>query len=51
MDDPSGRLFVQQLRDFPNGLKDDGPDAAEGALRTALELFHQANGSSIEVID
>jgi predicted phage terminase large subunit-like protein len=37
-DDPGSRLCVDQCRDFPNGDHDDGPDAVEMALRTALEL-------------
>jgi predicted phage terminase large subunit-like protein len=35
------RLLVEQLRDFPNGDHDDGPDALEMALRLAAELFQQ----------
>lgn len=31
-------LLVQQLRDFPNGEHDDGPDAMEMALRLAVHL-------------
>lgn len=33
------RLLVDQLRDFPLGDHDDGPDALEMALRLAEELF------------
>lgn len=36
----STRLLVDQLRDFPQGGHDDGPDALEMALRLAEELFH-----------
>ncbi|HEX6961066.1 MAG TPA: hypothetical protein VF175_04315 [Lacipirellula sp.] len=32
---PSTRLLVDQLRDFPQGSHDDGPDALEMALRLA----------------
>jgi predicted phage terminase large subunit-like protein len=31
------RLLVEQLRDFPNGDHDDGPDALEMALRLTAE--------------
>lgn len=36
---PSARLLVEQLRDFPNADHDDGPDAAEMALRLAVDLL------------
>jgi len=36
---PSTRLLVDQLRDFPLGTHDDGPDALEMALRLAEEKF------------
>jgi hypothetical protein len=32
---------VQQLRDFPNGDHDDGPDALEMARRLAIELSNK----------
>lgn len=35
---PATRLLVDQLRDFPLGAHDDGPDALEMALRLAEEL-------------
>lgn len=35
---PGARLLVQQLRDFPNGDHDDGPDALEMAVRLLLEI-------------
>jgi predicted phage terminase large subunit-like protein len=38
-DSPSTRLLVEQLKDFPVGDHDDGPDAAEMALRLAIELL------------
>ena len=37
---PSTQLLVDQLRDFPLGSHDDGPDALEMALRLAEEMFH-----------
>jgi len=40
--DPMTQLLVEQLRDFPNGDHDDGPDALEMALSGAIEIF---NGS------
>jgi predicted phage terminase large subunit-like protein len=38
---PGTQLLVQQLRDFPNGDHDDGPDSAELALSLAIELFNR----------
>lgn len=35
---PGTRLLVQQLREWPLGSFDDGPDAAEQARRLAIEL-------------
>jgi len=37
-DSPSTRLLVNQLKEFPIGDHDDGPDAAEMAVRLAGEL-------------
>jgi predicted phage terminase large subunit-like protein len=37
---PSTRLLVNQLRDFPAGAHDDGPDALEMALRLAEDVWH-----------
>jgi predicted phage terminase large subunit-like protein len=37
---PSTRLLVEQLRDFPSGAHDDGPDALEMALRLADHFLH-----------
>jgi len=37
-DSPGARLLVRQLRDFPHGDHDDGPDALEMALRLAIGL-------------
>jgi predicted phage terminase large subunit-like protein len=36
---PGARLLVDQLRDFPCGAHDDGPDALEMALRLASQLL------------
>ncbi len=38
---PATRLLVEQLRDFPAGDHDDGPDALEMAIRLAGELLAQ----------
>ncbi len=38
---PSTQLLVDQLRDFPLGTHDDGPDALEMALRLAEQIFSQ----------
>lgn len=35
------QLLVEQLRDFPLGDHDDGPDALEMAIRLAAELLHR----------
>lgn len=37
------RLLVDQLRDFPAGAHDDGPDALEMALRLADEVWRGRN--------
>lgn len=37
---PGTRLLVQQLKDFPLGMHDDGPDALELALRTMIDLHN-----------
>ena len=36
-DTPGTRLLVQQLESFPHGQHDDGPDAAELAVRLAVQ--------------
>lgn len=36
---PGGKLLVQELRDFPCGEFDDGPDALEQAVRMARHLL------------
>jgi len=38
-DSPGAKLLVQQLKDFPNGDHDDGPDALEMAIRMAGDLL------------
>ncbi|GAF99398.1 unnamed protein product, partial [marine sediment metagenome] len=38
-DSPSTRLLVEQLKEFPIGDYDDGPDALEMAIRLAAELL------------
>ncbi len=42
---PGAALLVEQLRVFPTGDHDDGPDAAEMALRLALELVAGRGGA------
>jgi predicted phage terminase large subunit-like protein len=37
---PGTTLLIQQLRDFPVGEHDDGPDALEMALRLMIELWN-----------
>jgi predicted phage terminase large subunit-like protein len=37
---PGTALLVQQLRDFPQGEHDDGPDSLEMAIRLAVELHN-----------
>jgi len=43
-DTPGTRLLVQQLQTFPVGEFDDGPDAAEYALRLAIRLWNGKRG-------
>lgn len=47
-DSPSTRLLVEQMRSFPLGDHDDGPDAAEMALRLA-RLHLEGTAASEEV--
>lgn len=42
---PGTRLLVQQLRDFPTGEFDDGPDALEMAKRMLEHLLGQRGGT------
>ena len=37
---PGAKLLVQQLRDFPCGDHDDGPDALEMAVRVMIECWN-----------
>lgn len=37
---PGTMLLVQQLKDFPNGDHDDGPDAWEMARRRAIDIYN-----------
>jgi predicted phage terminase large subunit-like protein len=37
---PGTRLLVDQLREFPEGKHDDGPDALEMALRVMIDLWN-----------
>lgn len=41
-DSASTRLLLEQLKEFPVGDHDDGPDAAEMAVRLAVELLSGA---------
>lgn len=41
---PGSRLLVEQLRDFPTGKHDDGPDALEMAIRVANHLLRPTDG-------
>ncbi len=45
-----GRMLVQQLRDFPNGLNDDGPDALKIAEVMADYLLTGTAGTGRPVI-
>ena len=37
---PGTALLIQQLKDFPNGDHDDGPDSWEMARRRAIDIFN-----------
>jgi len=41
------RMLVEQLREFPVALHDDGPDALEMAVRTAQELWDGRDGEFV----
>jgi predicted phage terminase large subunit-like protein len=43
------QLLVQQLRDFPNGDHDDGPDALEMALRLLWHVTANRNDPGFTV--
>jgi len=38
---PGTALLVEQMKDFPVGDHDDGPDALEMALRLSIELWNE----------
>ncbi len=44
---PSTQLLVDQLRDFPLGAHDDGPDALEMALRLAEQLHRGSTSDGL----
>ena len=44
---PDVRLLISQLRDFPNGKHDDGPDAMEMAMRGLISIDQQPTESEI----
>ena len=46
---PGARLLVEQLRDFPNGDHDDGPDALEMAVRIGGQLISDNGDRGFEV--
>lgn len=37
------RMLVEQLREFPNGTHDDGPDALEMALRLLIDEYNASS--------
>lgn len=47
---PGTAMLVQQLRDFPEGEFDDGPDSAELALRLAVHLWNGAGQEAQETV-
>jgi len=44
---PDVRVLLQQLRDFPNGKYDDGPDAFEMALRALVLITNEPSAEEI----
>ena len=47
-DSPSTRMLIDQLKEFPVADHDDGPDAAEMAIRLAAELLNgRTNGDGL----
>jgi predicted phage terminase large subunit-like protein len=50
-DSPGARLLVEQLRDFPNGDHDDGPDALEMAIRLAEGMFNEMEETVVGTVD
>ena len=49
-DSPGTDLLVQQLREFPEGDHDDGPDALEMALRVMDRLTRPARGEEADAV-
>lgn len=47
---PGGRLLVQQLKDFPCGAHDDGPDALEMLERMLRHLLGEEQDQAPEVL-
>lgn len=45
-DDAGTNLLLDQLRDFPVGEHDDGPDALEMAIRAAVDVSHAGQDGS-----
>ena len=43
---PGGRLLVQQLRDFPEGEFDDGPDSLAQSIRMMDRLVSGQDGGA-----
>lgn len=50
-DNPGTRLLVDQLKDFPLGDYDDGPDALEQVIRLILTLSTEEPLDSMEAFD
>jgi predicted phage terminase large subunit-like protein len=47
---PGARRLVEQMRDFPNGDHDDGPDALEMAIRLINELLARYESDQYETV-
>lgn len=47
---PGTRLLVDQMREFPEGQHDDGPDALEMAVRVAAEMLAGADDDESTVV-
>ena len=43
---PGTALLIQQMKDFPVGDHDDGPDALEMALRLSINLWNGRSSSA-----
>ena len=46
-DSPGTRLLVEQLKEFPVGDHDDGPDALEMAVRLAAKMLAPARDDGL----